>query len=314
MAFGLVYWLVKDGKIDFSQLRLFWQRPALLGVNVGYWLFVALALGALRWKTLMAGLLVQVKYLRVCLYTLIGFFFNAAMPGAVGGDIIKAIYIIRTDGKHKKTPTLLSILLDRVMGMFGLFTIAFVAVLFNYETLFSNPLLKSLGLATMALFTAIFIFFLSVFFPIGRNDLIARLFSLNVPGFSLLGNVYASLCRYRQNPGALILAWLISIAIQGSAILYMWFLCGLLGMSDQIEFSVFASITPLGILTTALPLAPGGMGIGHVAFDRILNFAGVSGGANIFNIFFLGQMSLNLLGLIPYLLFKKPTEEELKLS
>jgi hypothetical protein len=57
-------------------------------------------------------------------------------------------------------------------------------------------------------------------------------------------------------------------------------------------------------MTTALPLAPGGLGLGHVAFERLFTMVGLTGGANIFNVMVLGQLSLNLLGVIPYLLYR----------
>jgi glycosyltransferase 2 family protein len=141
--------------------------------------------------------------------------------------------------------------------------------------------------------------------------LLAVLLSKPLPGFSILKKVYDSFCKYRDAPLNLALAWFLSVVIQGSAILYMWYIANLLGMTESIGLGVFMSLIPLGILTTALPLAPGGMGVGHVAFDRLLALVGIEGGANIFNIFFLGQMSLNLLGVVPYLLFKKPTDDEM---
>lgn len=311
-AVGLIFWLVKEGKIDLSQIKLFFNSPKLILANISYWIIIAVFVGALRWSSLLKGVGIGIKYINVCIYTLIGFFFNTAMPGAVGGDIIKAIYVVRSHGKNRKTPTLLSILLDRVVGMAGLFTIAFIGVTYNWHLLYDNPILRSLAVATVAIFSAVLVFFLLVFFPIGKKDLLGQVFSLNFPGFSILNKIYLSFIEYRKNPKSLILAWLLSVLIQGAAILYMWFIADLLGVSSKIEFGIFASITPLGILTTAIPLAPGGMGVGHVAFDKILGLAGVAGGANIFNIFFLGQMSLNLLGVIPYLLFKKPTQEELE--
>lgn len=310
IAVGLIYWLVQDGKIDLSQLSLFLDQPKLLAVNILYWVVVAVGFGSLRWHSLLRGVGISIKYLKVALFTLIGFFFNTAMPGAVGGDIIKAIYIIRSEGKNQKTPTLLTILLDRVVGLTGLFTIAFIGVLLN-TGLFENPLLQGMAYLTVGIFGALLLFFLAVFIPFGKNDLVAQLLSKNIPGFSIVKKVYDSFCEYRKAPLNLAMAWFLSVLIQGSAILYMWYIATLLGMTSAIEFGVFMSLIPLGVLTTALPLAPGGMGVGHVAFDRILSLVGIEGGANIFNIFFLGQMSLNLLGVFPYLLFKRPTSQEM---
>jgi uncharacterized membrane protein YbhN (UPF0104 family) len=60
-------------------------------------------------------------------------------------------------------------------------------------------------------------------------------------------------------------------------------------------------IYPIGMLTSILPLAPGGIGVGHAAFASLFALFGVSGGADVFNAFIVGQMVPNLLGVIPYL-------------
>jgi hypothetical protein len=67
-------------------------------------------------------------------------------------------------------------------------------------------------------------------------------------------------------------------------------------------------------MTTALPLAPGGLGVGHYAFDRMFALVGWHGGANVFNVLVLGQLALNLLGFIPYLLHRAeiPAPNELR--
>jgi hypothetical protein len=58
-------------------------------------------------------------------------------------------------------------------------------------------------------------------------------------------------------------------------------------------------------MTTALPLAPGGLGVGHVAFDKLFAMVGLQGGANVFNVMVLTQLALNLLGVFPYLLYRR---------
>ena len=70
-------------------------------------------------------------------------------------------------------------------------------------------------------------------------------------------------------------------------------------------------LTPLAILATAIPVAPGGMGVGHLAFEHTLSLINVSGGANIFNVVFISQMAFNLSGIFPYLMYKKMKGDEL---
>ena len=50
------------------------------------------------------------------------------------------------------------------------------------------------------------------------------------------------------------------------------------------------------MIVTAVPLGPGGMGVGHVAFSQLFNYLGATNGADLFNIFWVTMLSINLLG------------------
>ena len=50
----------------------------------------------------------------------IGNVFNLVIPGAVGGDLIKAAYLVRMH--VKKTQAIASMVIDRIIGLLGLFT------------------------------------------------------------------------------------------------------------------------------------------------------------------------------------------------
>ncbi len=91
--------------------------------------------------------------------------------------------------------------------------------------------------------------------------------------------------------------------------MYMSFM-GYLGMKlypDNFNVSLLPAVFPFGTLVTAIPIAPGGLGVGHAAFEKLFNSVGLPGGANIFNIYALSQLSLNLLCFIPYLLTMRNT-------
>ena len=74
------------------------------------------------------------------------------------------------------------------------------------------------------------------------------------------------------------------------------------------------TFVPIGMIVTAIPLAPGGMGVGHVAFDKLFNFLSVSNGADLFNVFWITMMTINLLGLIPYLVLGKSKKKQPQMS
>ena len=62
-------------------------------------------------------------------------------------------------------------------------------------------------------------------------------------------------------------------------------------------------LMPIGLITTAIPLAPSGIGIGHVAFESLYQLVGVAGGADIFNMYIVLQLAVYLTGGIPYFLY-----------
>ena len=45
--------------------------------------------------------------------------------------------------------------------------------------------------------------------------------------------------------------------------------------------------------------------MGHVAFDRLFALVGLTGGANVFNVFLISQGAPALLGVIPYLAMRR---------
>ena len=45
--------------------------------------------------------------------------------------------------------------------------------------------------------------------------------------------------------------------------------------------------------------------MGHVAFERLYNLVGLSGGATVFNVFLIGQLVPCFIGAVPYLFMKQ---------
>lgn len=304
MVGALLYWLASTGKLEFRQLTILIEKPLILAAAVGLWLFAALFLGSMRWNLLLRGMGIEMPLLRTMRLQLIGFFFNTAMPGAVGGDVIKGIYVMREKTATSRTNALLTIILDRIIGLVAIFAIAGVAILLRLDFVRSNA-----GLASLAIFVAcgaaaigvVGLFCLTNLFE-GR-DPFKGLLSFKVPGFGLLLKVYNALMMFRKDPGTIWKAFFLSVVMQAMSLLFGYLLAVTLTGAD-VDLLVYSFIHPTGILTTALPLAPGGLGIGHIAFDRLFVMAGMQGGANVFNVLVLSQLALNLTGIIPYMLHK----------
>ena len=193
IAVGLVLWVFLSGKLDFKSLLVFVDHFFVLLSLVLLWSFGFVCLGGLRWFILLRGLDLKVTFFRTLQMHLIGLFFNSALPGAVGGDIVKAVYVMRDNQTVNKTSSLLTVLLDRIIGLFGMFTIGGIMISFDLQRVLNHPDTRT---ATITLFCALlglFLFFCTVFIPYkGDRDPFVRFFAFchgKIPGFSMLSKI-----------------------------------------------------------------------------------------------------------------------------
>jgi uncharacterized protein (TIRG00374 family) len=87
----------------------------------------AILLTVVRWQWLLVVQGIHVPFRDLLRLSLIGVFFNLAIPGSVSGDLVKMGFIASRAG-DRKAESVLTILVDRVLGMMGLFIVASVSV------------------------------------------------------------------------------------------------------------------------------------------------------------------------------------------
>ena len=305
-ALCLIFWLVTSGKLDFSTMKILWEEPKILTSILLFWSLGCSGICALRWRALLNGLNLNISVFNAIKLNLVGSFFNSIMPGAIGGDVIKAIYVCKGQNGSTKIPVLLSILLDRIIGLISLFLISALAILFNWSNVYSIPTLRPL---IFVIFSVIF----SVAFFVGFVILPSSIKN-NVPPFLYLKklifsinftkNIYMALQSYKQNKLFVLQALFLSTFFQLCYTL-IFVQVSQVFIQQPMNFGMLASILPIGILTTALPISPGGLGLGHLAFENLFLLINLHSGANIFNVMFFSILCLNLTGFIPYLLLKK---------
>jgi hypothetical protein len=307
-AVALILWLIESGQLDFLQMRKFIDEKELLLATIAYFVLGPIALGTLRWKTLLQGAGYRIAWKRAIQLQMTGFFFNTVMPGAVGGDIIKIAYVIRDNRDRPKTQAMMTVLLDRIVGLSGLFLVGWTMIMINYQQIVVLPKLWPI-ITMMSLITLGFVFFFTAaLYHYQGQDPFSRLFRLRIPGFSLIEKLYNALRIYRYARPAILKSIGFSLAIQVGSLMLFYFIC-LKILPAAPHFGPIAAIFPVGMLTTAIPITPGGLGVGHVAFDSLFNMIRLDQGATVFNLFVLSQLFLNLLGVIPYLSLRRHKQE-----
>ncbi len=72
-----------------------------------------------RWWYLLRKVDLPIPFKEAFRLTFIGFFFNSAVPGLTGGDLVKAFYIAKQK-PQAKVRAFMTVLVDRVIGLFAL--------------------------------------------------------------------------------------------------------------------------------------------------------------------------------------------------
>lgn len=304
----LLLWLDRSGQLDFRQLNKFVVEPDLALATVAYFVFGPLILTTLRWKLLLEAADYVIGWKRAFQLQLTGFFFNTVMPGAVGGDLVKTAYVIRDNPTKSKTLAMMTVVLDRIIGLSGLFFVGWLLFMINFQQIIAEKKLLPLISLMSAISCGFVVFFATALYHYKGSDPILRLLQLRIPGFKVLLKLYSALRTYRYARGSILRCLLYSFMVQIASLMLFYFMTiKVLGTAPP--FGPIATIFPMGILTTALPITPGGLGVGHVAFDRLFHMIGLDHGATVFNLYVLSQLFLNLFGVFTYLGLKKSPEE-----
>ena len=129
LAFGLLGLVIWQNR---EKIREVFSRPLDLKLLV---LALAVYLTGMfgtfvRWFFLVRVIEPKFKFSATVLLGLIGMVFNLVIPGAVGGDLIKAAYLARM--RIRKTQAIASMVIDRILGLLGLFILASIAGAFAW--------------------------------------------------------------------------------------------------------------------------------------------------------------------------------------
>ena len=310
---SILVYLVQSGRLNFEKLMLFKDAPEILAMMIGVLVLVVVPMATFRWWLLLRAIGVQVKPKQIFILTWIGNFFNTTLPGAVTGDVVKGYYVIKAQQEEGRTRAFMTLLIDRFVGLFGLIVMAFLALVFNLELILSQERLHSLAWMITILFGGTVLFYTITLFPFkeGRDPFIR--FFQRLPAKKISLKVYSAFKSYQQQKTTLLLTLLLAIGIHTLIALLFFQVANLMGIEDM-ELATQFFLMPIGLITVAIPLAPGGIGIGHAAFESLYQLAGYSGGADIFNLFIIVQLGVFLLGGIPYFLYsskyKIPAEQQ----
>lgn len=289
IGFALLAWVISkywagDPAAGTVGLKDLLQRPvnapplALAGLLMA----VALALQLVRWFFLVRALDLPFTVRNAFRLGFVGIFYNTFLPGAVGGDLLKAYFIAKEQPK-RKAAAVATVLIDRAMGLFGLILFAAVTGAVAWAAgdvrLTANPDLQWIVKVTAALAGAAVVgYVLLGVLPESRVDRFAgRLKAIPKLGKSFAEMWYA-VWMYRQRPRTVLLGVGISAVCHLCMVFAFHFASR--GFTPDHPETDLASlpehmvVCPIGFIVQALPISPGGVGVGEAAFAGLYKLCG----------------------------------------
>jgi uncharacterized protein (TIRG00374 family) len=295
--------LVKYGSIDLGVLVKAADRPWLLFAAF-LCILASVPIAAWRWWLLLRGLQFSFSIPWAMNTTFISLFFHTFLPGAHGGDLVRLALAYRVSGGGLNRLTF-SVIVDRLSGLAALLLLGVVLVPALPDA-YAHRLEWIAGIVVAAGVTGLV-------FALMAGDLLARMFGrLPAPVGPILAKIVSELVQalraYLTQPGLLVVAFVVSVA-QYLLILLALFLLGHAMGFVALSWWGYAIAGVWSTVANALPITPGGIGVGEAAFAHVATALSASSANGLsFGTVFLAMRVLTVLlgvvGVLPWLLHR----------
>ena len=243
-------------------------------LNLGYFILslltyaVAQLVIAFRWWLLLRAQSIHIAVLATFRLHFLGLFYNNIMPSSVGGDLLKAWYV--TKHTDKRVEGALSVLVDRLVGLFGMVLMAIGAYLIFLRGQSieggedpKGGLGLSLGAYRSALLWSVAVIGAAVvallLYPRTRVAIWRIGGRIAVRGAALLRRVWTAAVVYCSRPVTMLLALLLTLIGQSVVVTAFWLLGRNLGIDAEAKH--YFVIFPISWVVAAIPVSIAGLGV-----------------------------------------------------
>jgi uncharacterized protein (TIRG00374 family) len=265
---------------EFSTMNWGWIAVGMLLTGLGT------VLASYRWSTLLALQEVTISQWDAFRLTMIGLFFNLFGLGGVGGDVFK-MYYVQAQAGNRKEEAILSIVVDRIVGLLGLFVVALLTLPFVWsELLQAKPQIQSM-VGFVVLISIVggggvtLVLSRDYWLPEGLKEGIkkaARKFPAKLVG--LFARLIRSVDLYRSHLPTVLRALALSACLHSMATLNV--VC--IGKAFHIEgiaLRHYFLAVQVANTISAVPITPGGLGSRDLVIQQLFKFAGADARANL---------------------------------
>jgi uncharacterized protein (TIRG00374 family) len=307
---GLLWWVFHDPERRREMagaVKLADWRWLVVGVAV---FFCCTVVATARWKILLAVQGIRMTWLRTWQLFMIGMFFNLFMLGSTGGDVVKMFLAMR-EARENKAAALLSVFMDRVIGMLALIFLSVAFLYFRYDLLNHTEGSSTLLTLLLWLLAAALVVIVGMFVVSGLGWV--HYLPQWTPLRGRIDEISAACHLYAKGWRRTIWALLISFPLFG--MFFTTFYCAARAFTDQLGVVDIFSVMPIVAVITAIPISVSGIGVRESLFVSLLAPFGVSAAvATLISVTgFLINTLGSLAGGVVFLFYRSSSREAINL-
>lgn len=229
---------------------------------------VTILLGVIRWRMVLEVQGLHLPLRRAMGITFVAQFFNSFLLGSTGGDLIKAYYAAR-ETHHKKTEAVVTVFVDRLLGLWSMLLFAALMMLPNLNLLFTHEKLGACAVLILSMLVACTVV-LGVAFWGGLSKRFSKARGLlrKLPKGELLERSLDSCRQFGRHRAFALKSVALSMALNAVCVLQVITLANGLGLTIP-PVALFVMV-PIIICISALPITPSGLGVRENLFVLML--------------------------------------------
>ena len=296
LGLGLLGYILSRSGVR-AALSPVWSAPWVLAVLVGLSVFGA-SIEAERLRVLFRAAGLRLTWLGAYRIVPVSTFFNFCIPGGTGGDVVK-LYYLALDNRRRGLETATVMLADRAIALFAvlLFVLGMMGV--NRAMVAGNAVLRGLLVVVLGAIVVIgVVAALSWSRRLRESRVYARLLA-RLPLRRYVERVADAVHEFRGRKRAVLAALLLSLAGHVGVAATHVVVASVVIPGAPWQHVAFLSM--VGMVANAVPVTPGGLGVGEAAFAQLFGMMGYTGGAALLILWRVGMLPLALLGATIYI-------------
>ena len=254
------YPIVETGLAPMTR-QAFSNKPAYLILAIVVFPITYL-ITSYRWHLLLKLLGIRITLARAFVINMVGAFYNTFMPGSTGGDVLKAYYAAKQTLTHR-TGAIMSVIIDRVLGLLALVILGGAAATYQY---FTSPVRDEatrkcgqVALGSAAILGLTVLGMVVFYNPILRRYTGLAFVLRRLPLQDKVQKAIDTMEVYRRHWPTVLWAILITLPVHGTVVLSAMFAGMAFGL--PMHWAYYWVAVPVIVLSGAIPISPQGAGV-----------------------------------------------------